>query len=162
MEVYDKVCLTVSSAGGRRGAQMGTFDIGHPDVVDFIKAKREDGRLRQFNLSLLITDEFIDAVKNDTDWPLAFPVMRSELAEVDLEDAEQVIWREWPDHDDRYTIRPDGLVACRVYKRMKAQKLWSVIMSSTFDYAEPGFILIDRVNEMNNNWFCENIRATNP
>src|SRR5690606_24533734 len=58
MDIYDRMCFTVSSAGGRRGAQMGTFDIGHPDVLDFIRAKREDGRLRQFNLSLLITDEF--------------------------------------------------------------------------------------------------------
>ncbi len=74
MDIYDKMCFTVSSAGGRRGAQMGTFDIGHPDVMDFIRAKREDGRLRQFNLSLLVTDEFMQAVKNDTEWKLAFPV----------------------------------------------------------------------------------------
>ena len=162
MEVFDKICLTVSSAGGRRGAQMGTFDVAHPDCLDFIKAKREDGRLRQFNLSLLITDAFIDAVKNDQDWPLVFPVMRSELSEVNLDDPAQVIWREWDYHCDKYTIRDDGLVACRVYSRIRARKLWSVIMSSTYDYAEPGFILIDRVNEMNNNWWCENIRATNP
>ena len=73
MDIYDKMCFTVSSAGGRRGAQMGTFDVGHPDVMDFIRAKREDGRLRQFNLSLLVTDEFMQAVKHDPDWPLAFP-----------------------------------------------------------------------------------------
>ena len=65
MDIYDKMCFTVSSAGGRRGAQMGTFDIGHPDVLEFIRAKRENGRLRQFNLSLLITDEFMKAVKSD-------------------------------------------------------------------------------------------------
>ena len=74
MDIYDKMCFTVSSAGGRRGAQMGTFDVSHPDVKDFIRAKREDGRLRQFNLSLLITDGFMDAVENDADWPLVFPV----------------------------------------------------------------------------------------
>ena len=74
MDIYDKMCFTVSSAGGRRGAQMATFDVGHPDVMDFIRAKREDGRLRQFNLSLLITDEFMDAVRNDADWKLAFPI----------------------------------------------------------------------------------------
>ncbi len=162
MDIYDKTCLTVSSAGGRRGAQMGTFDIGHPDAADFIKAKRTDGCLRQFNLSLLITDDFIAAVKNDQDWPQAFPVMRSELAEVNLDDPEQVIWREWPVHEPSYTIREDGLVACRVYKRVPAKKLFNVIMSSTYDYAEPGFILVDKVNEWNNNWFCESIRATNP
>ena len=72
MDIYDKMCFTVSSAGGRRGAQMATFDVGHPDVFDFIKAKREDGRLRQFNLSLLITSRFVEAVKADTangPWP---------------------------------------------------------------------------------------------
>ena len=78
MDIYDKMCFTVSSAGGRRGAQMATFDVAHPDVVDFIRAKREDGRLRQFNLSLLITREFVEAVKNDAQWPLSFPVTESE------------------------------------------------------------------------------------
>ena len=74
MDIYDKMCFTVSSAGGRRGAQMATFDVGHPDVMDFIRAKREDGRLRQFNLSLLITEEFMDAVERRCDWKLAFPL----------------------------------------------------------------------------------------
>src|SRR5687768_10315686 len=79
MDIYDKMCFTVSSAGGRRGAQMGTFDIGHPDVMDFIRAKREAGRLRQSNLSLLITDEFMKAVKEDREWKLAFPVREKEF-----------------------------------------------------------------------------------
>ena len=162
MDIYDKMCFTVSSAGGRRGAQMATFDVGHPDVMDFIRAKREDGRLRQFNLSLLVTTEFIDAVKNDTDWKLAFPISRKELDEgLDLNDADKVIWREWP-YKGEYVANNAGLVACTVYKTIKARHLWDMIMSSTYDFAEPGFILIDKVNEMNNNWFCENIRATNP
>lgn len=124
MDIYDSMCFTVSSAGGRRGAQMATFDISHPDVLDFIKAKRENGRLRQFNLSLLITAEFMDAVENDKMWDFKF----------------------------------NG----NVYNSMKARDVWNLIMESTYDYAEPGFILIDEVNKMNNNWFCENIRATNP
>ena len=162
MDIYDKMCFTVSSAGGRRGAQMATFDIGHPDVMDFIRAKREDGRLRQFNLSLLITTEFMDAVKNDTDWKLAFPADRKELdSGLDLNDPEQVIWREWP-YKGEYITNNAGLVACKIYKTIPARRLWDLIMSSTYDFAEPGFILIDKVNEMNNNWFCENIRATNP
>ena len=163
MDIYDKMCFTVSSAGGRRGAQMGTFDIGHPDVLEFIRAKRENGRLRQFNLSLLITDEFMKAVKSDGDWKLAFPlgVKEFEAERPDLQDASKFVWREWP-HTDGYVANEDGLVACKVYKTLPARRVWDVIMSSTYDFAEPGFILIDRVNEMNNNWWTEDIRATNP
>jgi len=161
MDIYDKMCFTVSSAGGRRGAQMATFDVGHPDVMDFIRAKREDGRLRQFNCSLLITDEFIQAVENNDKWPLAFPVNEHETDGVDFDNPEEIIWREWPTGDG-YVTREDGLVACRVYKTLPARRMWDMIMSSTYDFAEPGFIMIDRINEMNNNWFCENIRATNP
>jgi ribonucleoside-diphosphate reductase alpha chain len=162
MDIYDKMCFTVSSAGGRRGAQMATFDVGHPDVMDFIRAKREHGRLRQFNLSLLISQEFMDAVRNDSDWRLAFPVSRQELdGGIDLNDPRRVIWREWPVRGD-YVTNNAGLVACKIYKTVPARRLWNMIMTSTYDFAEPGFILIDKVNEMNNNWFCENIRATNP
>ncbi len=161
MDIYDKMCFTVSSAGGRRGAQMGTFDVSHPDVKDFIRAKREDGRLRQFNLSLLITDGFMQAVERDGDWPLVFPLNAKEKGDVDLADTTQVLWREWPVQNN-YIVREDGRVACRIYGHIKARHLWDMIMVSTYDYAEPGFILIDRVNEMNNTWWCENIRATNP
>ena len=163
MDIYDKMCFTVSSAGGRRGAQMATFDIGHPDVLDFIRAKREDGRLRQFNLSLLITQEFMQAVKADDDWPLAFPITAQEVENdgINLNDPNTVVWREWP-VTETYVTDTAGLVACKIYKTVRAQRLWDVIMSSTYDFAEPGFILIDEINEMNNNWFCENIRATNP
>jgi ribonucleoside-diphosphate reductase alpha chain len=161
MDIYDKMCFTVSSAGGRRGAQMATFEVGHPDAMDFIRAKREDGRLRQFNCSLLITDEFIDAVREDRIWKLAFPINAHEADAFDLDDPEQVIWREWPDSTG-YIEREDGLVACRVYKTIPARRMWDMIMSSTYDFAEPGFIMVDHINEMNNNWFCENIRATNP
>jgi ribonucleoside-diphosphate reductase alpha chain len=161
MDIYDKMCFTVSSAGGRRGAQMGTFDVSHPDVKDFIRAKREDGRLRQFNLSLLITDGFMQAVENDADWPLVFPINEKEIGDIDLSNAEQVVWRDWPTHTN-YISRNDGLVACKIYGHIRARHLWDMIMVSTYDYAEPGFILIDKVNEMNNNWWCESIRATNP
>jgi len=163
MDIYDKMCFTVSSAGGRRGAQMGTFDVGHPDAIDFIRAKRENGRLRQFNLSLLVTDEFIQAVRKDADWKLAFPLAQAEYdpAQHDLADEDQFVWREWP-VSDKYVCNEEGLVACKVYRTLPAQRLWDVIMTSTYDFAEPGFVLIDRVNEMNNNWWCENIRATNP
>jgi len=163
MDIFDKMCFTVSSAGGRRGAQMGTFDVGHPDAMEFIRAKRENGRLRQFNLSLLITDEFMQAVREDREWKLAFPLSLKEYEaeQPDLGDPTKFIWREWPLHEG-YVVKDDGLVACKVYKTLPARRMWDVIMTSTYDFAEPGFILIDRVNEMNNNWWCENIRATNP
>ena len=161
MDIYDKMCFTVSSAGGRRGAQMATFDISHPDVMDFIKAKRENGVLRQFNCSLLITDDFIRAVEDDTDWPLIHPVLKSEAKEVDLNDPSQVLWRDWPTTQD-YVVDDEGLVACKIYKTIPAKRLWNMIMTSTYDFAEPGFVLVDRINEQNNNWWCESIRATNP
>ena len=163
MDIYDRMCFTVSSAGGRRGAQMATFDVGHPDVLDFIRAKREDGRLRQFNLSLLVTREFMQAVRDDAQWKLAFPLMKPEVEQegIDLDDPESVVWRSWPVHDG-YVTNHLGKVACRVYRTVRARRIWDVIMSSTYDFAEPGFILIDEINDMNNNWFCENIRATNP
>lgn len=123
-DVFDKMCFTVSSAGGRRGAQMLTFDVSHPDVIDVIKAKREDGRLRQFNISILITDEFMEAVKNDREWVF--------------------MWDGKPFED----------------RRMPARELWGIIMKSTYDFAEPGFILIDEVNRKNNLWFCEKIRLS--
>ena len=161
MDIYDKMCFTVSSAGGRRGAQMGTFDVGHPDAMEFIRAKREAGRLRQFNLSLLVTDEFMKAVREDRDWQLAFPVRQAEIEGQDTGDRTKYVWREWPDTSN-YVRNDEGLVLCKVYKTLPARRLWDVIMSSTYDFAEPGFVLVDRVNEMNNNWWCENIRATNP
>jgi ribonucleoside-diphosphate reductase alpha chain len=157
MDIFNAMCFTVSSAGGRRGAQMGTFDISHPDAIEFIRAKREDGRLRQFNLSCLITDEFIRAVREDTPWELVFPASPHEYEDADT----TIVWRDWPNREG-YITNEIGQVACKVYKTVPARRLWDVIMSSTYDYAEPGFILIDRINEMNNNWFCENIRATNP
>ena len=181
MDIYDKMCFTVSSAGGRRGAQMATFDVGHPDAMEFIRAKRENGRLRQFNLSLLITDEFIRAVREDQPWHLAYPLLRKEFdaSRHPIDDPAQFVWRDWPldvdGSDDArdaglaadpahspYLTNDAGLVCCRIYKTLPARRMWDSIMTSTYDFAEPGFILIDRVNEMNNNWWCENIRATNP
>ena len=163
MDIYDRMCFTVSSAGGRRGAQMATFDIGHPDVMEFIRVKQEDGRLRQFNLSLLINRDFMEALARDEEWPLAFPLTAEERAdgEIDPKNSDQVVWREWPVNDG-YLSDDEGRVACRIYRKIRARQIWDVIMTSTYNFAEPGFILIDQINGMNNNWFCENIRATNP
>jgi len=124
MQVLDSTCRTIMSAGQRRGAQMGVMRCDHPDIEEFITAKRENARLRMFNLSVAITDKFIQAVKNREPWELVF----------------------------------NG----KVHKTVHAGELWDTIMKSTYDYAEPGFILMDRINEMNNLWYCEDIRATNP
>src|SRR5204863_1991096 len=97
------------------------------------------------------------------EWKLAFPLSLREYEadKPDLKDTAKFVWREWPVHEG-YVVNDEGLVACRIYKTLPAKRVWDVIMTSTYDFAEPGFILIDRVNEMNNNWWCENIRATNP
>lgn len=166
MEIFDATTLTVSSAGGRRGAQMGTFAVWHPDVISFITAKRENGKLRQFNLSLLIDDDFMEAVKKDADWHLVFPITPKE-EEYKLYEDDKVIWKDlfWEEEYCRemgYQISDDFQVKCKIYDTIKARELWNIIMQSTYDFAEPGFLLISRINEMNNNYFCEEIRGTNP
>ena len=155
-DIYDKMCFAVASAGGRRGAQMMTFCVHHPDIEQFITAKREDGRFRQFNLSILITDEFVKAVKRDLDWKLSFPVNE----EWQVSGCES-LYRKFPAQDG-YIENDKGEVLCKVYKTLKARDLWDLIMKSTYDFAEPGFILIDSVNKYNPLHFCEDIRATNP
>ncbi len=124
MDVWDAMCRTIMSAGSRRGAMMATMRCDHPDVEDFITAKSDAARLRMFNMSVLITDPFMDAVKGDKAWDLVF----------------------------------NGAV----YKTVQARALWDAIMQSTYDYAEPGVIFIDRINKANNLSYCETIAATNP
>lgn len=176
MDIFDSTCFTVSSAGGRRGAQMGTFAVWHPDVYEFIKAKREDGRLRQFNLSLLIDDEFMEAVKKDLDYNLVFPVLPKEKELKLLSNTTKTIWKPlysaegYPVFWDinycikmGYTLSDDNKsILCKIYNTVSAVELYDTIMRSTYDYAEPGFLLIDSINAYNNNYFCEVIRATNP
>ena len=155
MNIFDAMCFTIASAGGRRGAQMSTLHIWHPDIFEYIKAKREDGKFRQFNLSVLITKEFVEAVKNDEDWQLYFPQHRKEVSE-------NSVWvKNFPFKSDDY-ITNDGLTLCKVYRTVKARELWETIMRSTYDFAEPGFLLVDEINDMNNLWWEENIVATNP
>ncbi|MCH2075825.1 MAG: adenosylcobalamin-dependent ribonucleoside-diphosphate reductase [Rhodobacteraceae bacterium] len=124
MDVWDAMCRTIMSAGSRRGAMMAVLRCDHPDIEYFIEAKSDAARLRMFNVSVLVTDPFMDAVKTDADWDLVF----------------------------------NG----KVYRTIRARDLWDKIMQSTFDYAEPGVIFIDRINQANNLNYCETIAATNP
>ena len=124
MDVWDAMCRTIMSAGSRRGAMMATMRCDHPDIYRFIEAKQDSARLRMFNLSVLVTDDFMAAVKADDTWDLEF----------------------------------DGTI----YKTVKALDLWNKIMQATYDYAEPGVIFIDRINQKNNLHYCETIAATNP
>ncbi len=124
MNVWDSMCQTIMSAGSRRGAMMATMRCDHPDILSFVDAKSDSQKLRMFNLSVLVTDKFMDAVKNKKDWSLMF---------------------------DK-----------KIYKTVSAKYLWDKIMQSTYDFAEPGVIFIDRINAMNNLNYCETISATNP
>jgi len=124
MGIFDAVCQTIASSGHRRGAQMGVLRIDHPDILDFIRAKRNSDKLTGFNISVGITDAFMEALDNDTDYELLF----------------------------------DGVVR----GTLSAQMVWDEIMNSTWDWAEPGVLFIDRIQEMNNLWYCETIEATNP
>jgi ribonucleoside-diphosphate reductase alpha chain len=124
MEIYNSVCNTISSAGHRRGAQMGVLRVDHPDIEEFIRAKQNEERLKAFNISVGVTDKFMEAVEKDEEFDLVF----------------------------------EGTV----YKTINAKNLWEEIMRSTWDWAEPGILFIDRINEMNNLYYCETIAATNP
>jgi ribonucleoside-diphosphate reductase alpha chain len=165
MDIFDKMCHTVASAGGRRGAQMATFAVWHPDVRSFIQAKREDGRLRQFNMSLLITDDFMEAVKSKQKFQLWFPISEKEK---EITPQEQLDWKDIP-WDLPYCERMGYILSenntkflVKIYEEVEATELWDLVMTSTYDFAEPGFLLIDQINKYNNNYFVENIRATNP
>lgn len=148
MHIWDSMCATILSTGARRGAMMATLRCDHPDIETFIAAKREPGALRHFNLSVLVTDDFMRAVRDGADWPLVFPLAENEAATGD------VIERLWS--GSRTPRR------CRVLRRVDAKALWDRIIRATYEYAEPGVIFIDQVNRTNNLWYCEQISATNP
>ncbi len=173
MKIFDSMCATVMSGGGRRGAQMGCLDIQHPEVEDFITCKRQDGMLRYFNLSVLIRDDFMKSVENDEQWELWFwertteePNSVTEIKESDIpfNHKQSTYFKFSENHTEVKSgnCKPDTIYKKRVYKSMPARELFDKIMKSNYDFAEPGFILIDRINKENNLWFSEVIRATNP
>jgi ribonucleoside-diphosphate reductase alpha chain len=139
MRVFDKSCETLESAGSRRGAQMGVLRVDHPDIEEFVNAKR-DGSLSNFNMSVAVTDAFMQAVRDDADFELVHAVRPF-------------------DGEGELTPRPDGNYA---YRSIRARELWDQIMRSTYEHAEPGVIFIDHVNRDNNLSYCERIEASNP
>ena len=147
MDMWDAMCQTIRSAGHRRGAMMGTLVCHHPDIFDFVTAKQKKGRLENFNVSVLVTDRFMEAVKNNEPWELGFAKSRDNgMHEFVLD----------------YNPHTGEKGTWFVYNRIQARVLWESIIESTYDYAEPGVIFIDRINKTNNLWYCETISATNP
>ncbi len=142
---------------GKPLAQMATMHIWHPDILDFIKAKREDGRFRQFNLSVLLTDEFMEAVEADEDWDLYFPVHSKD----NNLDSWVYVAPDFPFKSEDY-IYENGEVVVKVYQTLKARELWDLIIKSTYEYAEPGVLFVDRINDSNPLNSVETINATNP
>ncbi|MDH5648816.1 MAG: adenosylcobalamin-dependent ribonucleoside-diphosphate reductase [Gammaproteobacteria bacterium] len=148
MRIWDSMCATLLSTGARRGAMMACLRCDHPDIETFVDAKRDARELRHFNLSILVTDDFMRAVHEDDDWPLVFPLAAGEFT------GDTVVMRQWSGQRQE--------VACRVLKTIKARSLWDRIMRATYDYAEPGVLFIDIINRRNNLGYCEVISATNP
>lgn len=148
MAIWDSMCATLMSTGARRGAMMATLRCDHPDIEDFIAAKADPRALRHFNLSVLVSDALMQAVREDNDWLLVFPTDAWEATE-----AEPVL-RSWPGRE--------GEVPCRVVRRLPARRLWQQLLRACYDYAEPGVLFIDRINQLNNLGYCERIQATNP
>ncbi len=147
MRIWDAMCATLLSTGARRGAMMATLRCDHPDIEEFIDAKRSPGALRHFNLSVLVSDDFMLAVRQNQDWALVFPAE-------DIAGNGEIVERGWSGRQ--------GPVPCRVIRRVHARDLWERILRATYEYAEPGVLFIDRINRLNNLWYREHISATNP
>ena len=149
MRVWDAMCATVLSTGARRGAMMATLRCDHPDIEEFVAAKRDRQALPRFNLSVLITDAFMEAVRSDSEWSLVFPEcdLQSERAAPTLE-------RSWSG-----SAVP---VPCRIHRVIRARELWTRLCDSAYDCAEPGILFVDRINAENNLGYCETLSATNP
>lgn len=148
MRIWDTMCNVLLSTGARRGAMMGVMRCDHPDIETFIAAKAQQSELRHFNVSVMVSDDFMRAVKDDAEWSLVFPVSKGNQA------AGEIIYKQWGDSP--------APVACRVYRKIKARDLWDQIIRAAYAYAEPGVLFGDTINRMNNLWYRERIHATNP
>lgn len=137
MQIWDSMSAIMQSSGSRRGAMMGMLRCDHPDIEEFIAIKSDPSKLRQFNVSVIVTDEFMQAVEKNADWSLIFPIGR-----------------------DRSSSSKK--IAVKVFKTLKARDLWEKIIKAAYSYAEPGVVFIDTINRMNPLWYCECITATNP
>ncbi len=149
MRIWDAMCATVMSTGSRRGAMIGSLRCDHPDIEDFIDAKRTPGELLHFNLSVQVTDDFMKAVEQDEHWPLVFPVDCPEES-----CSGEIVMRHWSGQREA--------VACRIIRQVPARTLWQRIMRAAYETAEPGVLFVDRINALNNLAYREQITTTNP
>lgn len=147
MQIWDAMCGVLLSTGARRGAMMGVLSCDHPDIEAFIEAKADAKLLRHFNVSVMVSDAFMQAVKENAEWPLVFPVMAND-------GGCETVMRVWGD-----ALQP---VACKIYRKVNARALWNKIIRYAYDYAEPGVLFGDTINRNNNLWYGERIHATNP
>ena len=163
MDMQDAMCITIRSSGSRRGAMMGTLADWHPDILDFIEAKTKQGRLTNFNVSVLVSDAFMQAVEEDDDWHLGFGVPRADgehAAVLDVHPAFEISRQEIGRR--MANMREDDGSKFYVYRTIRARELWEKIIRLSYEYAEPGVLFIDRINAMNNLQYCEYIHCTNP
>lgn len=148
MRIWDKTCSILLSTGARRGAMMGVMRCDHPDILKFIAAKEDPNELRHFNVSVMVSDAFMKALKNDADWALIFPASKEDLSSHDM------LYSQWGNSLKK--------IPCRIHSTIKARDLWDKIIRSAYQYAEPGVLFSDTINRMNNLWYREHIHATNP
>jgi ribonucleoside-diphosphate reductase alpha chain len=154
MHVWDSMCNTVLAYGSRRGAMMATLRADHPDIEEFINAKRDPSALRRFNLSVQVSDAFLAAVRDDAVWTLAYPDKDARPGVQDERASESAIDQIWTG-----TSTP---VRCQTYRVLRARDLWQVLMQATYDCGEPGVLFVDQINRQNNLWYAETLTATNP
>lgn len=162
MDMWNSMCGTIKSSGSRRGAMMGTLACWHPDILDFIVAKQKPGSLTNFNVSVLITKAFMEAVEKDEIWELGFnvPHFGGNIHEWDAKNPCNLTSTDWWKKLSNRT--EETYTKWYVYHRLAARELWDMIIRNTYEYSEPGVIFIDRINEENNLSYCEYIHCVNP